>query len=385
MSRVFDAGSQRVNPSSLQSFLPPVAVFADPLSNSWEVCDETIDVSDLVSAARRIEGFVGAERRQEAAWTLHQAAQGNAASLRSRLGRPPDEPEAGSPVQLYFRIRTAPHPADWLLWNILRVVSDAAEDLIDAPLSGSDFERIGKAISIVVRQVVTSNSPTNNVSQHSSVERPSPEALGNEGMWLRRWLVGHQLHAMFNVHAALSLRLALASLHTGRYNAAVSRIDDAAQLVGAFAGARAQALALPPGFYEGVLRPSMLPPLTEVPLTGAMHLEYRAYRRYLLMLTQCLPQSAAELSGVHPQLALARERLLEADLIDAERHVTAVEPLVGQSRSLVQTTRSTENAVSSLRRIRHRRAAAVAPYVSFPDRLVSRCTDNPADYPDPMG
>jgi hypothetical protein len=84
-----------------------------------------------------------------------------------------------------------------------------------------------------------------------------------------------------------------------------------------------------------------------------------------------MPQSSKDLASTHPRLAFVRERLLEADLIEAERHVTSVEPLVSLSRSLIQTSKSTDNAVSALRRIRHRRAAEIEPYVRFPDSLGS--------------
>lgn len=109
-----------------------------------------------------------------------------------------------------------------------------------------------------------------------------------------------------------------------------------------------------------------------------MHVEYLGYRRRLDELLELLPSSSARLATTQPALALARERLLEADLIEAERHVTSVEPLVGDSRSLIQTTKSVENAVSALRRIRHRRAARAAAYIRFPDRM-ARGDDDAAD------
>ena len=80
----------------------------------------------------------------------------------------------------------------------------------------------------------------------------------------------------------------------------------------------------------------MLPPLTVAPLTGRMHLEYQGYRQRLAELLDVLPQSTADLAARQPALALSREHLLEADLIESERHVTSVEPLVGDSRSLIR-------------------------------------------------
>jgi len=98
--------------------------------------------------------------------------------------------------------------------------------------------------------------------------------------------------------------------------------------------------------------------------------EYRGYRRRLDELLEVLPVRGTTQAASQPALALAGERLLEADIIEAERHVTSVEPLVGDTKSLIQTTKSTENAVSALRAIRHRRAARAAPYLRFPDHAV---------------
>ncbi len=203
------------------------------------------------------------------------------------------------------------------------------------------------------------------------MQAPPKTNLTSDEMWMRRWVVGHQLHAMLNVHAAYALADAAEGLRAGDQQCAIRALDNATRIVDGFAGARAQALAVPDWFYQDVLRPSMLPPLTSAPLTGRMHTEYRGYRKRLSEVIRMMPQSSTDLASMQPRLAFVRERLLEADLVEAERHVTSVEPLVSTSRSLIQTSRSTDNAVSALRRIRHRRAAEIEPYVRFPDRLGS--------------
>ncbi|WP_159053093.1 hypothetical protein [Streptomyces regalis] len=102
-----------------------------------------------------------------------------------------------------------------------------------------------------------------------------------------------------------------------------------------------------------------------------MHVEYRAYRKSIDEVLEVLPDPMEDLALREPELAFAREALLEADLIEAERHVSLVEPVVGSARSLVQPPATMDNAVSVLRFMRHMRAARIAPLVRFGDHLVA--------------
>jgi hypothetical protein len=346
------------------SSLPPIAVFGDPMHGSAGNFTTTRDVTNVLAAALELDGFAARATRLHAAASLSRVAAAQVQVLRTQLPASGDEPEARSAVQTYFRIRTAAElGADELLLNSLQVVADAANDLVDAPVSGSDIRRIGLAIASVVGRYRGSDQG----EAPELVVEEANETLSLEEIWFRRWIIGHQLHAMFNVHAAFELVDASHALANGDTGAATRAIECAATLVEGFPGARAQALAVPASFYQDVLRPTMLPPMTSVPLSGRMHLEYNGYRQRFAELLHQLPMSTQELASSQPALAFARERIIEADLIESERHVTSVEPLVGDSRSLIQTTKSYDNAVSALRRIRHRRAAVAAPLVRFPD------------------
>ncbi|MFD9406496.1 hypothetical protein ACFWBN_05635 [Streptomyces sp. NPDC059989] len=94
-----------------------------------------------------------------------------------------------------------------------------------------------------------------------------------------------------------------------------------------------------------------------------MPVEYRQYRNAIDELLEVLPEPIEDLALREPGLAFAREALLEGDLIEAERHVCLVEPVVGSERSLVQPPATMDNAVSVLRLMRHVRAAKAAPFV----------------------
>jgi hypothetical protein len=366
----------------LSGLLPAVAAFADPLLAPAVGRDVAVDMRAVLSAIADLDGFAPVTHRMAAAARVHAVAAEQAECLSGQLPNRYQEPEPRSVAQRYFRIRTSSLSADQALWHCLRVIADAADDLVNVPISGSDLHRMALAAATVLGRMP---GPERSNQKAWSAERPAL-ARQIEEMWFRRWIIGHQLHAMLNVCAAHALADAADALRERDTHRAVVAIDDATRMVEGFSAARAQALAVPAVFYQDVLRPTMLPPLTEAPLSGRMHVEYRGYRRRLAELLELIPLSGARLAAVQPALALARERLLEADLIEAERHVTSVEPLVGDSRSLIQTGKSTENAVSALRQIRHHRAAQAAEYVRFPDRVaqgtndaVDRCTAPLAD------
>jgi hypothetical protein len=116
----------------------------------------------------------------------------------------------------------------------------------------------------------------------------------------------------------------------------------------------------------------MTPPLFPVALSGRMHLEYKAYRESVLTFLEAVPSSIAELIRIHPELALTREQLLEADMAEAERHISLVWSMIGTDKSIVQSPRLEDNAISALRLIRDRRAALISPYVRYGGSVASR-------------
>lgn len=209
-----------------------------------------------MDALAGLDGFAPLAQRIKAAASLHAVATAQAKHLGTQLDDQDEQAEPRSAAQRYFRIRTVSQSGDRTLWHCLRVIADAAGDLGDAPIAGSDLHRLGLAIAAVLRRI-----PGPKHADQTSRPADHPvQTRAVEEIWFRRWIIGHQLHAMLNVNAAYALADAADALRANDLHGAMLAINDAAQIVAGFAAARALALALPATFYQDVLRPTMLPP-----------------------------------------------------------------------------------------------------------------------------
>ncbi|MGW0737054.1 hypothetical protein [Streptomyces sp. NPDC002851] len=289
---------------------------------------------------------------------------------------------AKSAVQSYFRVRTAELTAGQAARQAAEVIHRGLVDLRDAPIAGSDIARETAAMRQVVLDLAGDEADLTDdggdggePEAESKADDPSHTPRRPEDMWLARWITGHHIHVLFNVYATFALREAGRALQDGDWPEATALLARTTVYVQGFPAARAHAAALPADYYATSVRPTMVPTVVPVPLSGSMHLEYRAYRKAVDELIAALPEPVDELALRAPELAFAREALLEADLIEAERHVCLVEPVVDRARSLVQPPATADNAVSVLRAMRHKRAAAIAPYVRFKDTLAEMLRD----------
>lgn len=360
--------------------VPPVVVFCDP--SRWPEVDHIArdfqrGAARAAAALAAVQSFDVPVRRDAALRRAHTAVSVLSTALEGAVEHVAgDGIVARSAVQEYFRIRTAVLDRVQSATVYTRVAMLTLEDLRLAPLAGSDIERI----CIGLRQAFLDVLESHEQQAGGLVDAVggADEVLGAEGgvdagadlhtLWFRRWIVGHHLHALFNVMSTVALRSAVAAWGIGDAEAAAVCIARATTYVGAFPASRAYTLALPASFYNSALRPSMMPPLVEVPLSGKMHVEYQRYREQLDVLLDVLPGGIVELARVQPSLALAREALLEADLLDSQRHASLVEPVVGTQKSLVQNPRMKDNAVSMLRMIHNRRATQFAKFLRYPER-----------------
>lgn len=271
----------------------------------------------------------------------------------------PEETPARSPTQGYFRVRTADVEPAQVAPHVARVLHRSLADLAVAPVAAVTLARVATAAGELLREL-GGDASRGGVPPR---DLPTPDLTEGPQPFHHRWIIAHQLFASFALFAASAIERAVGSLEVDEPAAASRNLRRAATYTAGFSSARAHALAVPPAYYNQILRPSMSPPFSPAPLSGRMHVEYRAFRSAIARLLEASPRGLVDLASTDPELALAREGLLEADLLDAENHVALVESVVGSDRSLSQPAASPNNALAALRQIRDRRTAQVAPYV----------------------
>ncbi|MEV7230528.1 hypothetical protein AB0M79_26430 [Polymorphospora sp. NPDC051019] len=204
-----------------------------------------------------------------------------------------------------------------------------------------------------------------NLAESAAAYRP-------DGDWMDRWFLVHHYYFVLNVYAAALIHRAVEHTRAGADGPAAAALADAAVLIRGFTAAMIHSGAMPAKYYQDVVRPTMSPPYVPINLTGVMQIEHRRYRAAVEELITAVPEPYADLMLTRPELADARDEVLEADLLDLERHITLAAVLVGGERSLVQPGTTTQNATSTLRKMRHMRAANYCPLMQFGDRWLTR-------------
>ncbi|MFD4739047.1 hypothetical protein ACFWNQ_16965 [Streptomyces virginiae] len=278
---------------------------------------------------------------------------------------------AESTSQSFFRVREGELSDQQAALHGVLVIHRGLEDLCDAPLSGSDLalEVAGMRRSVLD---LTGAAPG---AGHGSVPPVAvPEAgagSSSESVWSARWLIGHQVHVLFNVCAAVAVADAAHHLRLGDGDAALTRLADATVYVRGFPAAMAHASTIPADYYMAAIRHTMAPPSVDVPLSGRQHRGYRLFRAAMKDLLSVVPDSYEHVAARAPELAEARGALLEADIVDGERHVTLAYSMVHLRRSIAQKPEGPDNAVAELRLMRHRRAAQYASLIRFGDHYIA--------------
>lgn len=138
-----------------------------------------------------------------------------------------------------------------------------------------------------------------------------------------------------------------------------------------FPAAMTHASTVPADYYMAEIRHTMAPPSVDVPLSGRQHRGYKLFRAAMKDLLSVVPDSYEQLAARAPELAEVRGALLEADIVDGERHVTLAYSMVHLHRSIAQKPEGPDNAVAELRHMRHRRAARYASLIRFGDHYVA--------------
>ncbi|MFQ6326847.1 hypothetical protein ACLMAL_11975 [Nocardia sp. CWNU-33] len=277
---------------------------------------------------------------------------------------------AESVSQSFFRVREVDLSDQQAALHGVLVIHRGLRDLCSAPLSGADLAvevaGMGQAVLDLTGAAASDGEPVGPLS--------IPEAsdgVSLESEWTARWLVGHQVHVLFNICAAVAVTDAAHHLRHGATAAALERLDHATTYVRGFPAAMIHASTIPVDYYLATVRPTMQPPEVATPLSGRQHRGYKTFRSAMKDLLKVVPDSYEQLVARDPELAGARDALLEADLVDSERHVTLAYSMVRLRRSIAQLPTGPDNAVGELRLMRHRRAAHYAPLLRFGDHYIA--------------
>lgn len=83
---------------------------------------------------------------------------------------------------------------------------------------------------------------------------------GSEARWTARWIVGHQVHVLFNTRAAAAVTDAAHHLRHGAVQAALRWLGHATTFVRGFPAATTHASTIPVEYYTAAVRPAMQPP-----------------------------------------------------------------------------------------------------------------------------
>ncbi|WP_285500772.1 hypothetical protein [Actinokineospora sp. NBRC 105648] len=275
-----------------------------------------------------------------------------------------------STSESFFRVREVELSDRQAALHGVSVVHRGLRDLCHAPISGAD---LAVEVAAMRRAVVDlTGSPTAGDPPPPRPSAPGPDVEGSlEQVWTARWIIGHHVHVLFNLCAAVAVTDAVRHLRERARQAAVERLEHATAFVRGFPAAMAHAGTIPVEYYASSVRPSMQPPNVDKALSGRQHSAYKVFRAAMKDLLGVVPDPYERLAAKDPELAEARDALLEADLIDSERHVALAYSMVRLRRSIAQSPQGPDNAVGELRLMRHRRAAQYAPLIRFGDHYIS--------------
>ncbi|MFJ4654614.1 hypothetical protein ACIP5Y_25365 [Nocardia sp. NPDC088792] len=353
---------------------PPVAVFRG-LRVGGAVPDLDVRVraeaqrtalvlAEIPTHAGPVDRTAALQRAGVAAGELVRALSAEARAL---VG---EDLPADSVSQSFFRVREVDLSDQQAALHGVLVIHRGLQDLCRAPLSGADL-----AVEVAgMRQAALDLTGTGAIDEPSQTTFPEfapAEEVSLEREWTARWLVGHQVHVLFNICAAVAVTDAVHHLRDGAADAALERLAHATTYVRGFPAAMTHASTIPVDYYMAAVRPTMQPPDVAIPLSGRQHRGYKTFRGAMKELLKVVPDSYEQLNARDPELAAVRSALLEADLVDSERHVTLAYSMVRLRRSIAQMPTGPDNAVGELRRMRHRRAAQYASLIQFGDHYIA--------------
>ncbi len=353
---------------------PPVAVFRDPVGGGAPPrLDPPVraEAWRTASALGGVPTHAGPVERTEALCEAAAVAGGLVDVLSAGTAHVVGEAvPAESTSQSFFRVRELALSDRQAALHGALVVQRGVRDLCDAPLSGADLAVEIAAMGQAVLDL-TGASEADRPAERTPSTAVGPAGKTLEDRWTARWLVGHQVHVLFNICAAVAVGDVVHHLGRGERDRALERLGHATTFVRGFPAAMTHAGTIPVEYYTAAVRPSMQPPEVDRALSGRQHRGYKTFRRAMKDFLAVVPEPYEQLAARDAGLAAARDALLEADIVDGERHVTLAYSLVRLQRSIAQSPDGPDNAVGELRLMRHRRAARYASLIRFGDHYIA--------------
>lgn len=307
----------------------------------------------------------GADRaRQDAAL---EAALGSVSHLAAVSRTAPFDTEGLRPIvpnHEYFGVRTAEVDDAHRTAEISLIVLRALTDLRHARIDLNDRAAEVRAMALVLSRLDAGPG----APELAPVPGPAAGApVGAADDELTRWVITHHFYFVLNLAAATAVTRGIAAMADEDREAATAAFRDAAVLVRAFTAAMLHSGDMSAPCYDAKVRPTMQPPAVPAALTGRTQPEHKAFRKAMRRLAGTETESFAKLAVTDPELALARDALLEADLHDLERHIVVTAALVGDDQSIVAADSAGGSAIAMLRTMRHTRAMSYRELMRFGD------------------
>lgn len=265
----------------------------------------------------------------------------------------------------YFGVRTAPIDDARLVSEVTTILARTLADLRHARLDLNDQAAEVLSMVHVLQNLAPKDAPRAQAPAGGGTEPPAPYVPGRDE--LTRWVITHHFYFVLNLAAADAVSRATTALKELDRDTARAALDEATVYVRGFTAAMMHSGDMSAPCYDAMVRPTMQPPAVPVALTGRTQPEHKAFRKAMRTLVKVSAEPFAKLAATDPDLALARDALLEADLQDIERHIIVTAALVGDDRSIVQGDASAESAIAVLRTMRHTRAESYRELMRFGD------------------
>ncbi|MGW5637585.1 hypothetical protein [Streptomyces sp. NPDC003832] len=281
----------------------------------------------------------------------------------------PMDAEALTPIvpnHDYFGVRTAPVDDARLVSEVTVVLARALADLRIARLTLNQQAAEVLAVIQVLRGLAPRDAERDPASP-SAPAGPAPAVPAEDE--LTRWVITHHFYFVLNLAAADAVTRALAHNKEGETDGARDALREAAVYVRAFTAAMMHSGDMSAPCYDAEVRPTMSPPAVPAALTGRTQPEHKAFRKAMRTLARTWTDSFDKLAANAPEVALARDALLEADLQDIEQHITITATLVGDDSSIIAADDAAGSAIAMLRTMRHSRAGEYRPLMRFGDNV----------------